>query len=90
VTLCLRVWPGWCARKTQRVILVRAECPYVQSELLVFLHWFAVGVTNGRERENGLLNLWVSVVWVRECYLKNPPPTGVLPFPFIFQGAGVR
>jgi hypothetical protein len=51
VNLCLRVWPGWCARKSQRVILVWAECPYVKFDLLVFLHWFAVGVTNGRERD---------------------------------------
>ena len=26
-----------------RIILVRAECLYVQLELLVFLHWFVVG-----------------------------------------------
>ena len=32
VNLCLRVWPGWCARKTQGFILVWAECPYVQFE----------------------------------------------------------
>ena len=31
VNLYLRVWPGWCARRTQGFILVRAECPYVQS-----------------------------------------------------------
>jgi hypothetical protein len=37
--------------KTQGFILVWAECPYIQFDLLVFLHWFAVWVTNGRERE---------------------------------------
>ena len=31
VNLYLRVWPGWCPRRTQGFILVRAECPYVQS-----------------------------------------------------------
>ena len=31
VNLYLRVWPGWCARMTQGFILVRVECPYVQS-----------------------------------------------------------
>ena len=31
VNLYLRVWPGWCARRRQGFILVRAECPYVQS-----------------------------------------------------------
>ena len=30
VNLYLRVWPGWCARRTQEFILVRAECPYIQ------------------------------------------------------------
>jgi hypothetical protein len=51
VNLCLRVWLGWCVRKTQGFILVQVECPYIQFELPVFLQWFAVGVTNGRERE---------------------------------------
>jgi hypothetical protein len=51
VNLCLHVWLGWYPRKTQGFILIQAECPYVQFELLVFLHWFAVGVTNGQDRE---------------------------------------
>jgi hypothetical protein len=33
----LRVWPRWCAKRTQGRILVRAECLYVQSLLLVLL-----------------------------------------------------
>ena len=40
------------ARMRRTFIQVRAESLYVQFELLVFLHWFAVGVTNGREREH--------------------------------------
>ena len=31
VNLYLRVWPGRCAQRTQGFILVRTECPYVQS-----------------------------------------------------------
>ena len=30
VILYLRVWLGWCVRRTQGFILVRAEHPYVQ------------------------------------------------------------
>ena len=30
VNLCLRVWPGWCAWRTQGFILVQEECPYIQ------------------------------------------------------------
>jgi hypothetical protein len=39
--------------------MVRAECPYVQSLLLLMLQAlrFAVGVTNGREREE-VPSLW--------------------------------
>jgi hypothetical protein len=52
VNLYCVFWPGWCAKRTQGCILVRAECPYVQSLLLVLLALkFVVGVTNGRERE---------------------------------------
>jgi hypothetical protein len=61
VNLYLRVWPEWWARKTRKFILVQAECPYVQFELLVFLHWFVVGVTNGRERE------WAPKYLVAKC-----------------------
>ena len=47
VNLYLCVWLGWCARKTQGFILVRAEHPYVQfAAARVTGTWFAVGVTN--------------------------------------------
>ena len=49
------------ARKDTKIILVRAKCPYVQFALLVFLLEFAVGVTNGRERERAPKSLG------REC-----------------------
>jgi hypothetical protein len=65
VNLCLRVWIGWCARKAQGFILVRAEHPYVQFELLVFLHSFAVGVTNDRERKRAPKSL------VEKCYVST-------------------
>jgi hypothetical protein len=86
--LCLRVWLGWCAKKTQGSILVRAECPYVQFRLLMFLHWFAVGVTNGRERKrapNSLVAKCRASARVSESLV---PPSGVLPFPLISQGQG--
>ena len=52
VNLYLRVWLGWCARRTQGFILVRAERPNVQfTAARVTDTWFAVGVTNRRERE---------------------------------------
>ena len=51
VNLYLRVWPGWCARRTQEFILVRAECPYVQfAAAHVTGTWFAVwGYKQARE-----------------------------------------
>ena len=53
VNLYLCIWLGWCARKTQGFILVRAERPYIQSIVArVTSTWFVVGVTNwlGREK----------------------------------------
>ena len=46
------------ARKDTGIILVWAEHPYVQFELLVFLHWFAVGGYK-QARESGLSGLCV-------------------------------
>ena len=44
VNLYLRVWLGWCARRTQGFILVRAERPYVQFiAARITGTWFAVG-----------------------------------------------
>ena len=58
VNLYLRVWFGWCARKTLGFILVWAECPYIQfGTARVTDTWFVVGVTNGREREE-VPSLW--------------------------------
>ena len=58
VNLYLRVWVGWCVRRTQRFILVRTERPYVQfAAARVTGTWFAVWVTNRRERER-ILSLW--------------------------------
>jgi hypothetical protein len=81
VNLCLHVWPGWSARKTREFILVRAEYPYVQFELLVFLHWFAVGLQIVK-RGNRLPNLlWQSVMRVCECLRVRSPYGGPsLPF----------
>ena len=43
VNLYLRVWLGWCARRTQGFILVRAKRPYVQfAAARVTGTWFAV------------------------------------------------
>jgi hypothetical protein len=58
VNLYLRIWPRWCAKRTQGCILVRVECPYVQLSLLVLLALkFVIGVTNRIEREE-VLSLW--------------------------------
>ena len=58
VNLYLRVWLGWCARRTQGFILVRAERPYVQFAVArVTSTWFVVGVTNKRDRER-IPSLW--------------------------------
>jgi hypothetical protein len=58
----LRVWPRWCAKRTQVCILVRVECPYVQALPLVLLALrFTVGVTNGWQRDE-ILSL-VKVKW---------------------------
>jgi len=47
-----------------RFILVRAECPYVQFELLHSCTQFVVGVTNKQERERAPKSL---VACVRAC-----------------------
>jgi hypothetical protein len=48
VNLCLHVWLGWCVKMTQGCMLVRAECPYVQSLLLALLALkFGVGLQTG-------------------------------------------
>ena len=58
VNLYLRVWLGWCARRTQGSILVWAERPYVQfAAARVTSTWFAVRVTNMQERER-IPSLW--------------------------------
>ena len=44
-----------------RFILVRAECPYVQLDLLRSCTQFVIGVTNEREREPGPKSLIASV-----------------------------
>jgi hypothetical protein len=54
----------------------------------VFLHWFAVGVTNGRERERAPKSLVAKCYASASVFESSVPPTGVLPFPFISQGAG--
>ena len=52
VNLYLRVWLGWCARRTQDFILIRAERLYVQfAAARVTDTWFVVGVTNRLKRE---------------------------------------
>jgi hypothetical protein len=72
VSLCLRVWLGWCATKAQGFRLVRVGCPYVHFGLLIFLHFFAIGLPS---------LWWRSVVQVREC-LRVRSPYGDPPFPF--------
>jgi len=58
VNLYLRVWLGWCARRTQGFILVQAKHPYVQfAAARVTGTWFAVGVTNRREMDM-IPSLW--------------------------------
>ena len=48
----MRVWLGWCARRTQGFILDQAEHPYVQFVAArVIGTWFVVGVINKRERD---------------------------------------
>ena len=54
VNLYLRVWPRWCARRTQGFIMVRAECPYVQfaaAARVISTKRFVVGGTNNQERD---------------------------------------
>ena len=54
----MRVWLGWCARRTQGFILIRAERPYVQfTTARVTGTWFIIGVINRWEREM-ILSLW--------------------------------
>ena len=54
----MRVWLGWCARRTQGFILVWTKRPYVQfAAAHVTDTWFAVGVTNMRERKR-ISSLW--------------------------------
>jgi hypothetical protein len=76
-------------KKIQGFILVRAEHPYIQFELFVFLHLLAVGVTNGRESERAPKSLvakcsceYVSV----SCIL----PLGGPPLRFYRPREGVR
>jgi len=58
LNLYLRVWLEWCAQRTQGFILVWAERPYVQfATVRVTGTWFAVGVTNRRERKR-ITSLW--------------------------------
>ena len=84
--------------KAQGFILVRAECPYVQFELSCsYTQMFALGVTNGRERENkgpkSLVRGCVCVC-VFECkcmsvYTDVDAPAWGAPPPFIAQGVRV-
>jgi hypothetical protein len=102
----LHVSPGCCAKRTQGCILVRAECPYVQSLLFVLLVLkFAVGVTNGRERDE-IPSLWWSGVEVLEIswrtleslrvlerfWRRKTLPVGApsLPFYGLREGLGVH
>lgn len=77
---------GWCARWTQGFILVRAEYPYVQFELLVFLYQFVAGGYKRAREGAGVQSLWTLCVCACECsgfsVLRLPPPHRRASFPF--------
>ena len=98
VNLYLRIWLGWCARRTQWFILARAERPYVQFVAARITDtWFAVGVTNRWESEM-IPSLWWKEWTGAESSLAAQPCArvvllcSVLPFhgapasPFIGEG----
>jgi hypothetical protein len=59
--LRLRIGPRTVAQMGVHRIYTRLDLrrvtPYIQFMLLYYLHWFVVGVTNGRERELGPMSL---------------------------------
>ena len=74
--MLLRVWPGWCAKKDTRFILVRTECPYVQfvaDARVISTEKFIVGVINGRERDMSQVSdgkvEWELRVWLLLSYV---------------------
>ena len=67
----LRVWPGWCAKKDTRFILVRAECLYVQflaAARVITTEKFIVGVTNERERDRSQVSD-ENIEWMLRAWL---------------------
>ena len=67
-------------RKTQGLYRFGLNVPTSSSSVLVFLHWFELGATNGRERE---LGSQVSVLRGLVCVcVKDPPPVRGLSSPF--------
>jgi hypothetical protein len=58
VNLCLRIWLGWCAKRTQGYIVVRVKCPYVQSLLLMLLALNVCSRGYKRAREDEVPSLW--------------------------------
>jgi hypothetical protein len=70
VNLYLRVWHGWRAQRTQGIILVWVEYPYVQFKAThVTSSMSTVGVTNGQERKkvlrlSALMDLYIHPLYV--------------------------
>ena len=71
-----------------RVYTGSRRMSYVQFELLVFLHLFAVGDTNRRERERAPKSVMAKCSCMRLGVLSSVPHMGGLLFPFIDQGQG--
>lgn len=68
-----------------RIILVRAECPYVQFELSCSCTWFVLMGYKRTREGNELPSLWVAWAWVWVCK-RSIPHSGGCPLPFIVQG----
>lgn len=66
----------------QGFMLVRAERPYIQFELLVLLHLFTVRVINGREKERAPMSVEVKCACESVC-MCSVPFAGGLPHRFI-------